>query len=69
MFEPRVFLNGEAMWRLIVCLLQIMCLTVFLLIFVDLADLCVDKWKIGPPPVPLDVEGHTAPYSDPELGP
>ena len=45
------------MARIIVWLLQIMCLTVLLLILVDLADLCVDKWKIGPPPVPLDVEG------------
>jgi hypothetical protein len=52
------------MARIIVWLLQIMCLTVLLLILVDLADLGVDKWKIGPPPVPLDVKGHTAPYSD-----
>ncbi len=52
------------MARIIVWLLQITCLSVFLLILVDLADLSADKWKIGPPPVPLDVEGHTAPYSD-----
>ena len=49
------------MARLTVRVLKILCLTVSLMIAVDVI---VVTMKIGPPPVPLDPEGHMAPYSE-----
>jgi hypothetical protein len=42
----------------------LICLTVFTFI---LLNLLAAAMKIDPPPVPLDPEGHTAPYSDSPL--
>ena len=41
--------------------LQAMCLAVCSLIVIDIF---VDVVKVGPPPVPLDKEGHMAPWSE-----
>ena len=53
--------GGEAMTKWILRLLQAMCIAVGSLIVIDIF---VDVVKVGPPPVPLDKEGHMAPWSE-----
>src|ERR1700733_1868610 len=59
----RIFLScrWETMTTWILRFLQAMCLAVCSLIVIDIF---VDVVKVGPPPVPLDKEGHMAPWSE-----
>ncbi len=50
------------MARMIIHFLEITCLFVLLLILVDVSDIVVRRTNFRPPPVPLDREGHMAPY-------
>jgi hypothetical protein len=50
------------MARIIIRSLQIACLFVLALLLVDLSDVVVRRTNIRPPSVPLDPEGHMAPY-------
>jgi hypothetical protein len=49
------------MARYVIRVLQGICLMLFLLIVIDIM---VGTIKIGPPPIPLDIEGHTAPFDE-----
>ena len=49
------------MAQYVIRVLQGICLALFLIIVIDVM---VDTIKIGPPPIPLDIEGHTAPFDE-----
>jgi hypothetical protein len=51
------------MARWVIRTLQGLCLAVIIVIIFDMAES-----GLMPPPVPLDEEGHTEPYSDSPLG-
>jgi len=51
--------NHSARW--IIRRLKCMCLVFTIMIFVEIV---AGAMRVGPPPVPLDTEGHMAPYPD-----
>lgn len=50
------------MAHIIVRFLQITCFFVLLLILLNISDIVIRRTNIRPPSVPLDREGHMAPY-------
>lgn len=55
------------MAQLIIRLLQITCIFVLLLIVAEVSGTVARRYDIRPPSVPLDREGHTAPFYESPL--
>jgi hypothetical protein len=49
------------MARQLICFLQLICFAVAVMLVSNIIFVVIEN---GPPPVPLDTEGHMAPYTD-----